>query len=365
MKRIAFITLFTLFSAFWSFAQADLQTVATVNLIKTEVITVRQLRTEVENAEKSPQLDLLRQQIAPQLSISAFSKSLVLRRYVLEDMINERLVIQAAERDKITITESEVNQQINQLKTILAQNLKRQPTDAEFATAIKNEYGLEMPVFQEKLRRQLLAQKYLMTKKQSTFESIRPPTEADIVSQYNLAKAQLVRPDTVRFSMIQVDYGKDSTSKTKAKELADKLLRDIGSPPTKWDEIVLKGQAPNSGYRAGDGGFLPRSMDAAQMVGQEFINTAFNLKLGEISKVIEGPPGSGYQIIKVTETYAQKNLELDDIVQPGTNMTVRQFLGNTILQERQAQVMAQASQELINDLKKGNPFQIFERNLSW
>jgi len=365
MKRIAFITLFTLFSAFWSFAQADLQTVATVNLIKTEVITVRQLRTEVENAEKSPQLDLLRQQIAPQLSISAFSKSLVLRRYVLEDMINERLVIQAAERDKITITESEVNQQINQLKTILAQNLKRQPTDAEFATAIKNEYGLEMPVFQEKLRRQLIVQKYLMTKKQSTFESIRPPTEADIVSQYNLMKTQFVRPDTVRISMIQVDYGQDAASKTRAKELADRLLRDIGSPPTKWDEVVLRGQSPNSGYKAGDAGFLYRSVEAAQTVGEAFINAAFNLKLGEVSKVIEGPQGSGYQIIKVTETYAQKNLELDDIFQPGTNVTVRQLLSNNILQARQEQIMTQASQELINDLRKGNPFRVYENNLSW
>jgi len=360
MKRIAFITLFTLFTAFCSFAQADLQTAATVNLIKTEVITVRQLRAEVENAEKSPQLDLLRQRIAPQLSIADFGKSLVLRRYVLDDMINERLVIQAAERDKVTIAESEVNQQINQLRSQLAQNLGRQPTEAEFASAIKAQFGFDMPVFQEKLRRQLIFQKYLMTKKQSTIESIRPPTEADIVSRYNLEKAQLVRPDTVRISMIQAVYGQD---KTKAKELIDRLAREIGNNPSKFDEVFIRGQASNSGYYAADEGYLPRSTQTAQLVGQDFINIAFSLKQGEVSRVIDGQ--RGYQIIKVTETYAQKNLELDDIVQPGSRVTVREFIGNVLLQERQAEIIARASQELINDLRKGNPFQIFEKNLSW
>ena len=363
MKRIAFITLFTLFSAIWCFAQADLQTAATVNLIKTEVITVRQLRTEVEIAEKSPQLDLLRQRLAPQLSISDFGKSLILRRYVLDDMINERLVIQAAERDRITVSESEVNQQINQLRSQLAQNLGRQPTEAEFAAAIKSQTGFDMPIFQEKLRRQLIFQKYLMTKKQSTIESLKTPTEADIVSQYNLAKAQLVRPDTVRISMIQAAYGQDAASKTKAKELIDRLAREIGTNPSKFDEVFIRGQAPNSGYYAGDEGYLPRSMQTAQVVGQEFINIAFSLKQGEISKVIEGQ--RGYQIIKVTETYAQKNLDLDDIVQPGSRVTVREYIGNGLLQERQAQIIAQASQELIEDLRKNRPFQIFEKNLSW
>ena len=364
MKRIAFFTLFTLFTAFWSLAQADLQTAATVNLIKTEVITVRQLRTEVENAEKSPQLDMLRQRLAPQLSIADFGKSLVLRRYVLDDMINERLVIQAAERDKVTIAESEVNQQINQLKNQLAQNLGRQPTEAEFAAAIKAQFGFDMPVFQEKLRRQLIFQKYLMTKKQSTIESIKPPTEADIVSQYNLAKAQLVRPDTVRISMIQATFNsQDVASKTKAKELIDRLAREIGNNPSKFDEVFIRGQAPNSGYYAADEGYLPRNMQTAQVVGQEFINVAFSLKQGEVSRVIEGQ--RGYQIIKVTETYAMKSLDLDDIVQPGSRVTVREFIGNSLLQERQAEVVAKASQELIDELRRGRPFQIFEKNLSW
>jgi parvulin-like peptidyl-prolyl isomerase len=278
-------------------------------------------------------------------------------------MINERLAVQAAERDRITITENEVNTQVNQLRMQLAQGMGRQPTDAEFAAAIRNQTGLEMPAFRDRMRRQLIVQKYLMSKKQSVIERARMPTEADILSHYNLIRSQLVRPDTVRISMIQVSYGPDAASKTRARTQIDQLAREIGTNPSRFDEAFIRGQSPNSNYYAGDEGYLPRNMEAAQVVGQNFMTAAFNLKQGEVSGVIEG--GLGYQIIKVTETYAQKSLELDDIVQPGSRVTVREFIGNGLLQERQQETIARASAELITELRTGRPFQIFERNLNW
>jgi parvulin-like peptidyl-prolyl isomerase len=347
MKRIAFFGLFSLFSTIWCFAQADLQPAAIVNLTRSEPITVKQFRTEVERMEKSARRSLNDKE----------------RREVLDSMINERLAIQAAEKDKISVSESEVTQQINQLKNQMVQALGRQPTDAEFAAAIKSETGLEMPAFREQARRQLVTQKYLMSKKQSIFESIKVPTDADITNYYNLYKAQLTRPDTVRFSMIQVEYGPDAASKTKAKNLADSLMREIGSSASKFDEVVLRGQSPNSGYQSGDAGYLPRNVEAAQVVGQDFITTAFNLKQGEVSKLMEGL--RGYQIIKVTETYSQKNLELDDIFQLGNRITVRGYIGNSLLQERNMEALKKATEELVAELRAGKTFQIFERNLSW
>jgi len=347
MKRVVFLVLFLFFLATFGFAQADLQPAAIVNLTKSEPITVKQLRTEVERVEKSIRRSLSEKE----------------RRDVLDSLINERLAIQAAEKDKIIVSESEVNQQLNQLKNQMVQALGRQPTDAEFAAAIKNETGLEFSAFRDQARRQLTTQKYLMSKKQSSFENIKVPTDADITSAYNLTKSQFVRPDTVRFSMIQVEYGPDAASKSKAKELADKLNKEIGSSAVKFDEVVLRGQTPNSGFQAGDGGYLPRNMEAAQVVGQDFITTAFNLKQGEVSKLMEGI--RGYQIIKVTETYAQKNLELDDIFQLGSRITVRNYIGNSLLQERQMEALTKATQELVAELRAGKTFQVFEKNLTW
>jgi parvulin-like peptidyl-prolyl isomerase len=326
------------------FAQSDLQPAAIVNLVKSEPITVKQFRTEVERMEKSARRTLNETE----------------RRQVLDVMINERLAVQAAERDKIAVSENEVNQQVQQLRTGLARTTGRQPSDAEFAQAIRNETGLEMTAFRDQVRRQLIVQKYLTSKKQNLFESIKVPTEAEIQEAFSLTKSQFVRPETVRFSMVMVPFGGD---KAKAKTLADKLNSEIAGNPSKFDEVALKGQAPNSGYQSGDGGFLPRNPEAQQVVGGEFMNTAFGLKQGEVSKMLEG--AVGYQIIKITETYTQKALELDDIFQLGTRMTVRDYIGNAMLQERQQAILNQATQELVTELRAGKSFQVFDRNLVW
>jgi parvulin-like peptidyl-prolyl isomerase len=347
MKRAIIFVFLSSFLAVFAFSQADLQPAATVNIIRNEPITVRQLRAEVDRMEKATGKKLTQAQ----------------RLEILDVMINERLALQAAERDKITVSEGEVNQQIQQLRNVLAQQLGRQPTDAEFAQAVRNESGMELPAFREQLRRQLVVQRFLMSKKEKLITSIKPPTEAEIQDQYNLAKAQIVRPETVRFSMIQVPYGPDAASRTKAKELADRLAKEIGTNPSKFDDVASRSQAPNSGYMAGDGGFLPRNHEAQSIVGQEFINVAFSLKQGEVSKLIEGKPG--YQIIKITENYGMKNLELDDIMQLGTRMTVRDYIGNALLQERQQQILTQASNELVAELRTSRSFQVFEKNLNW
>ena len=79
--------------------------------------------------------------------------------------------------------------------------------------------------------------------------------------------------------------------------------------------------------------------------------------------MIEGP--NAYHIIKVTETYAMRNLELDDIFQLGTRMTVRDYIGSVMLQQREAAVLAQASQELVTELRTGRTFQVINQNLNW
>jgi parvulin-like peptidyl-prolyl isomerase len=347
MKKLLILSLCGLFTVGILSAQSDLQPAAIVNLTKSEPITVKQFRTEVDRQEKTA---------GRQLNATE-------RRQVLDVMINERLALQAAERDKLAVSENEVNQQLQQLRASMVQSIGRQPTDTEFATAVRNESGLEVPAFREQLRRQLLVQKYLLSKKQSVMESYTVPTEAEILNTYNLARSQFVRPETIRFSMIQVPFGSSAADRTKAKELADRLVRDISANPAKFDEAVLKGQVPNSGYRAGEAGYLPRNMEAQQLMGADFLNTAFSLKQGEVSKLIEGP--QGYQIIKVVEAYTMKPLELDDIFQLGSRVTVRDYIGNVMLQDRQMAALQRATEELTTELRAGRTFQVFDKNINW
>ena len=353
MKRIVLCVLFFALCAVFGFAQSDLQPAAIVKLTKSEPITVKQFRTEVERMEK-----------AAGRSLNDSEK-----KQVLDAMINERLAIQAADRDKVTVSENEINQQIQQLRDTLTQRAGRQVTDTEFATAIRSETGLEMPAFREQARRQLIVQKYLLSKKQNLFENIKEPSEAEILDIYNLSKAQFVRPETVRFSYIRIPYGSD---RVKAKELADRLYREVGSnssSSSRFNEVVMKGQIANSGYQSGDGGYLPRLPEAQQFFGEDFIKAAFSLKIEEVSRLMESPAGNqfaGYQFIKITEAYSMKILELDDIYRLGVPMTVRDTIKYTLLQEKQQTILAQATEELVTELRAGGKsFEIFNRNLGW
>ena len=346
MKRNIFLLL-GLFIALPCFSQSNLQSAATVNLTKTEAITVGQLRTEVQRMEKA----------------SGKTLSKAERLQVLDVIINERLVLQAAERDRIMVTENEINQQMQQLRSALAQQIGRQPTDAEFAQAVKSESGLDVQTFREQLRKQFIVQKYLMAKKGDLINGVKIPTDDEIQSEYIIRKSELVRPETIRCSMIQINYGSDAASRTKAKTLADSLVKEINNDPAKFDEVAQRSVAPNSGYKAGDAGYLPRNQEARNLLGQNFMDIAFSLKQGQVSRLIEGK--DAYQIIKVTENYAGKQLELTDILQFGTRVTVRDYIGQGLLNQRQQAALKQASEEIVKELRTGKTFQIFENNINW
>ena len=350
MKRIALCVLFFAFCAVFGFTQSDLQPAAIVKLTKSEPITVKQFRTEVERMEKGMGRTLTESE----------------KKQVLDAMIDERLVLQAAERDKITVAESEVNQQIQQLKDGLSQQAGRQITDAEFARAIREETGQDMPAFREQSRKQLIIRNYLLAKKQHLFENMKEPTEAEIQDKYKMTEVQFIRPETVRLSYIGVPFGPD---KIKAKELADKLYRDVGSNSSKFNEVALKGQIANSGYQSGDAGYLPRRPEVQAIYGEDFIRTAFALRLDEVSKMMEisgGGQFSGFVFVKATESYTRKFLDLDDIYQLGIPMTVREYIRYALFQEKQQTVIAQATEEIRTDLRSGGKsFEIFNRNLGW
>ncbi|MDR0450346.1 MAG: SurA N-terminal domain-containing protein [Treponema sp.] len=370
MKR--FLVAFSLcfFVSSLSFAQIDLQTIAVVKLTKSEPITVKQVKNEAEQYVKAALIqETGRQPSADELNKALQGLSLDDKRQVLNLLINEKLTLQAAERDRVSISENEVNQQINALRSQLARNIGKQPTDAEFSLAIRNQMGMELPVYRDMVRRQLLMQKYLVEKKQNVLNGFKNPTDEDILTEYKLRETQLVRPRTVRFSMIEIPYGSD---KAKARELANRLMREINGSPAKFDEAVVKGQTPSSGYRAGDGGYLPMIPQAQAAAGKEFIDTAFSLKQGEVSKLIENT--RAYQIFKITESYEKKDLELDDLYQLGgirtaegqiVNWTVKDYLYNGLLQQRQAEALQKATQELVVELRRGNPFTIDEKLLNW
>ncbi|MCL2411088.1 MAG: SurA N-terminal domain-containing protein [Treponema sp.] len=374
MKRIIFV-LIGLLTAISGFSQASLQPAATINLIRTEVITVGQLRAEVERFESSQQqVQLFRMQLAQEMGRTPTDAELNrrLRLHILDVIINERLALQAAERDRIMISDNEINQQMQQLRGVLAQQLGRPPTDAEFERAIREESGLSVAEFRDQMRRQMVVQRYLLHTKGDLINSARPPTDEEIQREFNLRRGDFVRPETVEFVAIQIPFGNNAASRTAARTRADQLIREIGSNMAVFDRLVEESVLPNSGFNAGPGS-LPRIPEAQAQFGQDFINVAFTLQQGQVSRLIETP--NAYMIIKVTRNLEFRVLEIDDLVpphilmqagvDPRINVSVRNFLGQLLGLQRQQTVLAQASQELVTELRTGRTFQIFENNINW
>jgi G3E family GTPase len=166
MKRIVYTVAVALLVPTLSFAQLNLQNAATITLTKTEAITVKQLRNEVARIEEQAKRTL----------------SAAERRQVLDVMINTRLAVQALSGTSWRSTENEVNQQLQQARDAMKAKLGRDPTDKEFEDAVKAETGMSFAEFKDDMRRQMTVQKYLMNKKRPLFESIKPTTEAEIVS---------------------------------------------------------------------------------------------------------------------------------------------------------------------------------------
>jgi parvulin-like peptidyl-prolyl isomerase len=349
-KPISMSVILTTLICAGAFAQSnDFAPAVTVKLSKTEVITVKQFKTQIENAEK----------------LARRSLSKAEKQQVLDGLIDEKLVFQDAERSNITVSDAEVNKQVDAMRMQMAQQAGRQPSEAEFIQAVKAQTGSDMPAFREELRKMLLSQKYLIAKKPNLQNSIKEPTEQDVAEFYNLHKAEMVRPDTVRCSMIRVLFGSD---KPKAKALIDRLAGEISSDAAKFDEAMIRGQTQGSGYQAGDSGYLPRTAEVQQMMGQDFMNTAFALKQGSVSKIIEAsepsrPDNGFYAIIKVTETYTQKQLTLDDIFQPGYPITVRNYIKQGLAQQNQQTAVQQATADVIRELRRGKPFEINQKNI--
>jgi parvulin-like peptidyl-prolyl isomerase len=368
MKRLlAFLIIFPAFSGF-VFAQIDLQPVAIVRLSKSQPISVKEFKDYVN------WMSLTKGNVDPSAKVSLTPEE---RREVLTTLSNQLLACQAAEQDNVTVTDKDVNQQFDEemkpLVAYLTQKLGRAPSDAEVDAELRTQTGMTRPAFKEQVRRSLVTNKYLQFKKQAMFQALKAPSDTEIQGIYNQYKGKsifdggFIRPDVVRIRMVWVPV---TTPAEKAAALAkaNQLLKTIGGDAGKFDEIVSDSRKPNSGYLGGDGPYIYKHEQIRAAMGIDFYDTAFRLKQGEVSKLLERP--DGYYIIKIIETYRQKTLTLDDIYNLGDprQTTVRNYIYMAEAQRRQLETLQKASEELVEELKKRGSVQVIDstyNSIAW
>jgi parvulin-like peptidyl-prolyl isomerase len=171
MKRVLNLLFLCVIITGLCFAQSDLQPAAIIRLTKSEPITVKQFRNEVERVEKVTIRSRLSQRLGRQPRDEEFAAavkeqlgkvlSVAERRQVLDEMIDERMVLQEAVGNAgVIVNDAEVNRQLQQLGA----SVGLQITDERFAEAVVKQYALELPAFREQVRNQLIIQKYIADK---------------------------------------------------------------------------------------------------------------------------------------------------------------------------------------------------------
>lgn len=342
------------------FAQTTLQPIAEVKLSARAPITLGQLKTRVSALEK---------ELGRKMTVEE-------RKQTLDGLINEKLIVQAAERDGIKIMDSEVNNYFNEY---VSSQLGRQVTETDFAQLIKentnmslDEYmkaqnGMTLAEFKNFLKTQLTAQAYVMQKKQKELQSIASPSDDQIRSYYEVNKQSFVQPDTVQlFLAVAPKENKASAAKKIIEDIQKKLMANTKITA----ELRTKSQEKNSGYQAGEL-FVSKTALAAEQLGipMEELLKIFNMKVGEVSPVTE--TGTNYQCFVVLEKKDAKILGLSDVIEPGGNVTLYEYIKKMVIMQRQNEALNDALVSVTNDLRKADNFKILQagadldKTLSW
>lgn len=337
MKRLA------LFAAFFSlatglFAQADLQPLAIVKLHKSETITLKQLKSRVE---------------AFQHQSKAASFTVDQKKEILEALIDEKLIVQAAQKSGISIADSQVNQYFLQS---MSQSLGRQVTEAQLAETVKQmtgmtlddlmkqQMGMNVADYKQYLKNQLMAQQYVLGSKRDELSKVAPG-DAEIRAFYEMNKASFVQNDMIK--MFLVIYPKTGDVEA-VRVKANKTLNDLKDKKTTFDAIK-KASANDTSYQGGEL-LISKTAQHAQQVGLSYqeLMELFGREPGYISNLNE--TDDNFQFYAVIEKYPAKMLALSDVVQPETTITVYDYIRQNLTQQKQQQYLLGAIQEMTKSL---------------
>lgn len=353
MKRVLCVLALVLAACTAASAQAitAAKQVATVKLTRMENITVSQLRPQVEAWEKT-------------YNKSATKED---RLKLLDGLVNRSLLEQAAERDKITVSDAELKAKIDEYKRITAQQrgLARDLTDAELQSLVKAS-GLTWDAFTRQLKYGVLVSSYVRAKRKADLDAVKPPSDQQCREHYEANKKDFFVDDYLRARQIYLDT-RGLTSKEereKAAKRADDILRELRGGAAFADLAAKYSEDTSTKYKGGEMGWLPRDNTALpQSLGRSFWDAIFRLKVGETSGVLTS--NIGLHIVECEELIPAKLVGFDEKVPPRYDYTVKEFIRANLLAARQQEALYDALDAIIADLRKAAEIKVFEDNLSW
>ncbi|MFZ4617514.1 MAG: peptidyl-prolyl cis-trans isomerase [Rectinemataceae bacterium] len=264
----------------------------------------------------------------------------------------------ASEEIRLTATEPEVDARIGEYKQRLGQAISDEQLGKLFISQ-----GIPFDV-RSYVRSSILFDKYLQKYKAEALKSAQVmATSDDVKKEYDLNKASLVQPDSVKITLIYVDLRPLSgADRTRVSSNFKQVAAQAREGSARFDEMVLKATDPGSQYQAVPSLFVAKVPQNQNNYGAIVMDKVFKLKAGEISEVIENE--AGLQVVRVNEVIAQKQLSLSDSYL-GQSTTVMEMLQQRITASKQATLLDQYQKELFADIRKRATITLFEDNLNF
>jgi peptidyl-prolyl cis-trans isomerase SurA len=205
-----------------------------------------------------------------------------LRRQVLDQLIDEKLLIAEAKRQGITVSPAEVNKQV---ETAIAEAKQRLGGDAAFQQQLARENTTESRLrerYKTDLERQMTADR--LVKKVLPMKPV-PQAEAEAYYLANKSKFPQV-PAQLRLSVIQISPSPDSAALKAGRAKIDAIRKRLVAGEKFAKVAAETSDDPGSANSGGDLGYFRRGQMEPALE-----DAAFELPLGKLSQPVRTPYG--------------------------------------------------------------------------
>jgi peptidyl-prolyl cis-trans isomerase SurA len=267
------------------------------------------------------------------------------RIQVLDGLIQNEVLFQRAEKEKLLPTEDEISQTINEQKQ------KSGMTDDAFQKQLKDQNMTEASL-REEMRKQLAIKKL-----QDKYNAKITISDREVEDFYNNNKKQFVNARGVELANIVVDPADngmqdDAKSDPEAKAKIDNIYQQLKSGADFATVARARSEDSNSNARGGDIGFATEDDHKQNGFPQELIGQFFtSMQAGSYTSPVHFNNNRWY-IFKLEEKRLQnENLTLDS---PGVRPQITQALTNQRREILNAALLIDAMSEskIVNNLAK-------------
>jgi peptidyl-prolyl cis-trans isomerase C len=214
---------------------------------------------------------------------------------LVDGFIAETLLLKEADKQKIAVTDKDVDESVEELKT-------RLPPGMTFEIALQNQ-GMTMDDLRKRINNDVKTRKLMDTQ----LEAIADASDEDIKKFYDENQPQFEQPETVQARHILVRYGAEDDDAAKATKKAD--LEKVHKELTDGADFAAAAKEHSDCPSKAKGGDLG-AFSKGRMV-PEFEKAAFSQEIDAVGPIVETQ--FGYHIIQVTARNKAGVQPLEDI----------------------------------------------------